>query len=181
MASSSERQECRCPPAHPHCPDEKRETGSLGVPWRVCSESSGSWVEIMMTTSLAATAHSAVDGFLSSFPDGREARVPLLSFPLQAGSSSRKATTSICLKARREKSKLKFQQRSSMYSLIIWPLQDASHCPWGWVSKMHTIPARWSAQESKSDRCYCLVVKSCPTLCNPMDSSPPVSSAHGIS
>ena len=27
----------------------------------------------------------------------------------------------------------------------------------------------------------CLVAKSCPTLCNPMDCSPPVSSVHGIS
>ena len=26
----------------------------------------------------------------------------------------------------------------------------------------------------------CLVAQSCPTLCNPMDSSPPVSSVHGI-
>ena len=29
--------------------------------------------------------------------------------------------------------------------------------------------------------CFCLVVKSCPTLCNPMDCSPPGSSVHGIS
>ena len=28
--------------------------------------------------------------------------------------------------------------------------------------------------------CCCLVTKSCPTLCNPMDCSPPGSSAHGI-
>ena len=28
---------------------------------------------------------------------------------------------------------------------------------------------------------YCLVAKSCLTLCNPMDCSPPGSSAHGIS
>ena len=27
--------------------------------------------------------------------------------------------------------------------------------------------------------CFCLVVKSCPTLCNPMDCSPPGSSVHG--
>ena len=67
-------------PAHPHCKDDQREAGSLGVPQRVCSESSVSWVEIMMTTSLPAMAYSTTDGFLSSFPDGREARVPLLSF-----------------------------------------------------------------------------------------------------
>ena len=29
--------------------------------------------------------------------------------------------------------------------------------------------------------CHCLVVKSCPTLCNPMDFSLPGSSVHGIS
>ena len=29
--------------------------------------------------------------------------------------------------------------------------------------------------------CCCLVAKSCQTLCNPMDSSPPGSSVHGIS
>ena len=29
--------------------------------------------------------------------------------------------------------------------------------------------------------CCCLVIKSCLTLCDPMDGSPPVSSAHGIS
>ena len=29
--------------------------------------------------------------------------------------------------------------------------------------------------------CCCSVAKSCPTLCNPMDSSPPVSSIYGIS
>ena len=29
--------------------------------------------------------------------------------------------------------------------------------------------------------CCCLVAKSCPTLCNPMDCSPPGSSVHGIS
>ena len=29
--------------------------------------------------------------------------------------------------------------------------------------------------------CCCLVTKSCPTLCNPMDCSPPGSSVHGIS
>ena len=28
--------------------------------------------------------------------------------------------------------------------------------------------------------CLCLVTQSCPTLCNPMDSSPPGSSVHGI-
>ena len=28
---------------------------------------------------------------------------------------------------------------------------------------------------------WCLVIKSCPTLCNPMDCSPPDSSVHGIS
>ena len=76
-------------PAHPHCTDEQKETGSLGVPQRVCSESSGSWVEIMMTTSLPATAYSAADGFLSSFPDGREAEVPLLSFYKQAAQAEK--------------------------------------------------------------------------------------------
>ena len=29
--------------------------------------------------------------------------------------------------------------------------------------------------------CCCLVAKSCLTLCNPVDCSPPVSSVHGIS
>ena len=29
--------------------------------------------------------------------------------------------------------------------------------------------------------CCCLVAQSCPTLCNPMDCSPPGSSVHGIS
>ena len=29
--------------------------------------------------------------------------------------------------------------------------------------------------------CCCLVTKSCPTLCNPMDCDPPGSSVHGIS
>ena len=29
--------------------------------------------------------------------------------------------------------------------------------------------------------CCCIASKLCPTLCNPMDSSPPVSSVHGIS
>ena len=29
--------------------------------------------------------------------------------------------------------------------------------------------------------CYCLVTKSCPTVCDPMDCSPPGSSLHGIS
>ena len=76
-------------PAHPHCTDEQKETGSLGVPQRVCSESSGSWVEIMMTTSLPTTAYSAADGFLSSFPDGREAEVPLLSFHKQAAQAEK--------------------------------------------------------------------------------------------
>ena len=28
--------------------------------------------------------------------------------------------------------------------------------------------------------CYCLVIRSCPTLCDPMDCSPPGSSFHGI-
>ena len=28
--------------------------------------------------------------------------------------------------------------------------------------------------------CYCLVAPSCPTLCDPVDSSPPGSSVHGI-
>ena len=32
-----------------------------------------------------------------------------------------------------------------------------------------------------SNCCCCLVAKSCPTLCNPMDFSPPGSSVHGIS
>ena len=32
-----------------------------------------------------------------------------------------------------------------------------------------------------SKLCCCLVTKSCPTLCNPMDCSPPGSSVHGIS
>ena len=29
--------------------------------------------------------------------------------------------------------------------------------------------------------CFLLIAKSCPTLCNPMDCSPPASSAHGFS
>ena len=29
--------------------------------------------------------------------------------------------------------------------------------------------------------CYCLIAESCPTLCDPMDYSPPGSSVHGIS
>ena len=28
--------------------------------------------------------------------------------------------------------------------------------------------------------CVCLVIQSCPTLCNPMDCSPPGSSVHGV-
>ena len=28
--------------------------------------------------------------------------------------------------------------------------------------------------------CACLIIQSCPTLCNPMDCSPPGSSVHGI-
>ena len=28
--------------------------------------------------------------------------------------------------------------------------------------------------------CACLIAQSCPTLCNPMDRSPPGSSVHGI-
>ena len=42
-----------------------------------------------MTTSLPATAYSAADGFLSSFPDGREAEVPLLSFHKQAAQAEK--------------------------------------------------------------------------------------------
>ena len=34
---------------------------------------------------------------------------------------------------------------------------------------------------SSGDSCCCLVAKSCLTLCNPMDCSPPGSSVHGIS
>ena len=30
------------------------------------------------------------------------------------------------------------------------------------------------------DSCCCLVTKSCPTLCDPMDCGPPGSSVHGI-
>ena len=33
----------------------------------------------------------------------------------------------------------------------------------------------------KGEEICCLVAKSCPTLCNPMDYSPPASSVYGIS
>ena len=39
---------------------------------------------------------------------------------------------------------------------------------------------RWINRHRNSDTNCCLVVKSCPTLCDPMDCSPPSSSVHGI-
>ena len=38
-----------------------------------------------------------------------------------------------------------------------------------------------SVRVFKYPKCCCLVARSCPTLCNPMDYSPPGSSVHGIS
>ena len=38
----------------------------------------------------------------------------------------------------------------------------------------------WPSLTSKQGHCYCLVVKSHPTLCDPRDCSPPGSSVHGI-
>ena len=52
---------------------------------------------------------------------------------------------------------------------------------------MRLGPATESARSVRGDRgrvgksaCCCLVAKSCPTLCNPMDCSPPGSSVHGF-
>ena len=36
-------------------------------------------------------------------------------------------------------------------------------------------------RSSSCSLCCCLIAKSCPTLCDPMDCSPPGSSVHGIS
>ena len=45
--------------------------------------------------------------------------------------------------------------------------------------------ARWSGggygRDAQGEGICCLVAKSCPTLCNPMDYSPPASSVYGIS
>ena len=39
---------------------------------------------------------------------------------------------------------------------------------------------KWNASMDTEDLCCCLVAKLCPTLCNPLDCSPPGSSIHGI-
>ena len=46
------------------------------------------------------------------------------------------------------------------------------------LSAEEWIRTKWHIHTVES---YCLVTKSCPTLCNPMDCSPPGSSVHGIS
>ena len=47
------------------------------------------------------------------------------------------------------------------------------HCP---LDRNHMSRSPYG----KCPRCCCLVAKSCPTLCDPMDCNPPGSSVHGI-
>ena len=45
----------------------------------------------------------------------------------------------------------------------------------------HLVPSGLWLSATDHITCMCLVTQSCPTLCNPMDSSPPDSSVHGDS
>ena len=47
-------------------------------------------------------------------------------------------------------------------------------------SPAHDSPGQQLPERSASPCCACLVAPACPTLCDPMDCSPPGSSAHGI-
>ena len=49
------------------------------------------------------------------------------------------------------------------------------------VRSYNSIRICFSASFSLYHCCFCLVIQSCPSLCDPMDCSPPGSSAHGIS
>ena len=50
-----------------------------------------------------------------------------------------------------------------------------------WRAGHANAPAFWSQHvEKKASHFYCLVTKSCPTLCDPMDYSPPGPSVHGL-
>ena len=49
-------------------------------------------------------------------------------------------------------------------------------CMQGWVSLLST----WGYRNTVNLLCVCSVTQSCPTLCNPMDCSPPGSSVRGI-
>ena len=42
-----------------------------------------------------------------------------------------------------------------------------------WSTRCHVDPSTWQG-------CVCLILQLCPTLCDPVDCSPPASSVHGI-
>ena len=83
-------------------------------------------------------------------------------------------------------------QKTQVWSLV----QDLrSYMPWGtWTleclnKRSHILQLRLDSAKNKyinslitlNSTCMCLVAQSCPTLCNPMDYSPPGSSVHGNS
>ena len=58
-------------------------------------------------------------------------------------------------------------------------IQPASPTSSALADRFFTTSATW---EARQDPCavLCLVAQSCPTLCDPMDCTPPGSSVHGI-
>ena len=71
-----------------------------------------------------------------------------------------------------------------------WISYKYKHAPSSWASLPPIPPSRSSQSAEPSSPCYvaasycavlCLAAQSCPTICNPMDCSPPGSSVHGNS
>ena len=63
------------------------------------------------------------------------------------------------------------------FSILAWRI----HSPWGCKESNMAERLSFSLMEGKYIIIYCLVAKSCLTVCDPMDCSPPGSCLHGIS
>ena len=64
-----------------------------------------------------------------------------------------------------------------VFIFIFWPCLLACRLLFPW-SRMETVS---TAVKAQSPNHWCLIADSCPTLCDPMDYSPPGSSARGDS